>query len=300
MREQLERSMDIREQQRRIIEARQKGHRVPGEDAPRNPEGNLFKSGGKTPGTSRRKGPPPGLSINAPSHQQFANERVIQSAPLNQTFTGYRQTIHPITRQVANQPSSLSQTSHIHHVPATQTNNRLPPIADVFPGELNAGASSSRNSLFPHSPGHSSNSNHQPPVPSPGFPPHSAYPTSHPPRPREYKSAEEAMQSMTGGREDLLPRVVHYGGHQPPTPPSPKSQNIGLGVSTSSSELHRSASSRKRDREDYDGDSPPMGRAPPAHRRMPFGEGYDSPDTVQAKKREFLKLCEEAWDLFHS
>ncbi|RJE16647.1 n-acetylglucosamine-6-phosphate deacetylase, partial [Aspergillus sclerotialis] len=23
------------------------------------------------------------------------------------------------------------------------------------------------------------------------------------------------------GREDLLPKIVHYGGHQPPTPPSP-------------------------------------------------------------------------------
>ena len=302
MREQLERSMDIREQQLRIIEARQKGQKVPGDEAPRNPEGNLFKSASKAPGTSRRKGPPPGLVINAPSHEQFANERVIQSAPLNQTFTGYRQNVQPMTRQVANQPSSLAHTSHIHHVPATQTNNRLPPIADVFPGELNAGASSSRNSLFPHSPGNSSQSNNNQPLPSPGYvPPHTAYPASHPPRPREYKSAEEAMQSLTGGREDLLPRVVHYGGHQPPTPPSPKQNNIGLGVSTSSSSEHlnRSSNSRKRDRDDYDG-SPPIVRAPPLQRRGPFGEGLDSPDTVREKKKRFLKICEEAWDLFHS
>jgi len=317
MREQLERSMDIREQQRRIIEARQKGQKIPGEDVSRNSESGLFKSTGKTPGTSRRKGPPPGLSINAPSHEQFANERVIQSAPLNQTFTGYRQNVQPMTRQVANQPSSLAQTSHIHHVPATQTNNRLPPIADVFPGELNAGGSSTR-TLYPHSPGPSV---HLPPAPSPSFPPHTAYPASHPPRPREYKSAEEAMASMTGGREDLLPRVVHYGGHQPPTPPSPKGQAIGLGVSTSSGSSSSAvpppslSNPRKRDRDEFDaaGSSPPhafragpplagplTAAAPPAPRRGPFGDGTDSPDVVAAKKKRFMRLCEEAWDLFHS
>jgi len=321
MHKQLERSMDIREQQRRIIEARQKGQRAPGEDGPRNSESGLFKPASKTPGTSRRKGPPPGLSINAPSHEQFANERVIQSAPLNQTFTGYRQNVEQMTRQVVNQPSSLAQTSHIHHVPATQTNNRLPPIADVFPGELNAGASSSR-SLYPHSPGPST---HHPPAPSPGFPPHTAYPSTHPPRPREYKSAEEAMASLTGGREDLLPRVVHYGGHQPPTPPSPKGPHaIGLGVSTTSSSSSAAPppvslsqpNPRKRDRDEFDGplgSSPPHGSsgrglggplaggAPPsALRRAPFGEGADSPDVVAAKKKRFLRICEEAWDLFHS
>src|SRR6266536_4366267 len=93
-------------------------------------EGNPF-GGLKTPSTSKKRPPPAGLSIVPPSAEQFANERVIQSAPLNQTFTGRHQ-LHPMTRHVANQTSNLSTTSHVHHVPATQTNNRLPPIADVF------------------------------------------------------------------------------------------------------------------------------------------------------------------------
>jgi hypothetical protein len=303
MREQLQRSMSVRDQQRLIIEARQKGMKAPGDNEPvRNPEGNLFRGNGKTPSTSRRKGPPPGLSITAPGHEQFANERVIQSAPLGQTFTGLRQNIQPMSRQVVNQPSSLSNTSHIHHVPATQTNNRLPPISDVFPGELQQGASSSRNSLFPHSPGHSSHSNNQPPMPSPGFPPqHATYPPPQTSRPREFKSAEEAVQLLTGGREELLPRVVHYGGHQPPTPPSPLQKNVGLGVTAPTSDLHRSGGSKRRDRDEYekDVDSPPLGRGPAA-RRGPFGEDRDSPQTNRLKKERFIELCSEAWDLFHS
>ena len=137
MREQLHKSMDVRERQRQIIEARQKnGPGGPsagpaksgaGDDdsTPRGPDASPFGRPIKTPTTARRKGPPPGLSIAPPSHSQFANERVIQSAPINQSFTGLRNM--PPSRQVANAPSNLSQSSHIHHVPAQQTNNRLPP-----------------------------------------------------------------------------------------------------------------------------------------------------------------------------
>jgi len=106
---------------------------------------------------------------------------------------------------------------------------------------------------------------------------------------------------MTGGREELLPRIVHYGGHQPPTPPSPK--NIGLGVSAPA-ELHRSGSSRRRDRDEYERDagSPPLGRGPMAQHRkgpLPFGEGRDSPQTTALKKEEFMKIVSRAWDLWH-
>ncbi|TKA54735.1 hypothetical protein B0A49_12012 [Cryomyces minteri] len=229
MREQLQRSIDVRDRQRQIIEARQKSGK-PSLDGSEGPSGKPFgfDGGAKTPGTGRRKGPPPGLSIAPPSHQQFASERVIQSAPLNQSFTGLRPQ-HPYSRHVANQPSNLSQTSHIHHVPATQTNNRLPPLADVFASD-NLGPpsrDSSRNGpSYAYSPGHSSHSNHPPPLPSPGFlppqqPAQAVGPAPSSARPREYRSAEEAVHVMSGGREELLPKIVHYGGHQPPTPPSP-------------------------------------------------------------------------------
>lgn len=292
MRSQLQRSMDVRDRQRQIIEARQKGKTVQITDAgesSRHGEVNPFKSGGRTPASSRRKGPPPGLSIATPSAQQFANERVIQSAPLNQSFTGMRGSqFQSLSRQVANQPSNLSQTSHIHHVPAQQTNNRLPPISDVFAGESIAAP---RDGRYNGSPSHSSHSNQ--PLPSPGFPPSAQ---SAQPRRREYKSAEEAVQSMSGGREDLLPRIVHYGGHQPPTPPSPmpsKNQNGQV-------EAPRTGTSRRRTREEYERDmgTPPLGRQ--ERRPGPFGEGRDSPDTQRRKKEEFIALCARAWDLFHS
>ncbi|KAF2084767.1 hypothetical protein K490DRAFT_68524 [Saccharata proteae CBS 121410] len=312
MREQLQRSIDVRDRQRQIIEARQKGGKMPsmenGEGS-RQSDVNPFRSSGKTPTTGRRKGPPPGLSIAPPSHQQFANERVIQSAPLNQSFTGMRgSAMQNLSRQVANQPSNLSQTSHIHHVPATQTANRLPPISDVFAGESLGAPPRPYNG----SPGHSSHSNQPPPLPSPGFaPPQSQAPLSA--RPREYKSAEEAVQSMSGGREDLLPRIVHYGGHQPPTPPSPMPPKNHSGQSSSSqrgqalrapsgSDVHRSGSSRRRGRDEYERDmgTPPLGRGREGVRVGPFGEGRDSPESQRRKKEEFMSLCARAWDLFHS
>ncbi|KAF2755183.1 hypothetical protein EJ05DRAFT_503488 [Pseudovirgaria hyperparasitica] len=303
MREQLQRSIDVRENQRKIIEARQKNAgKTPADPAEGSRQDyNSFRSAAKTPGTSRRKGPPPGLSINAPSHQQFANERVIQSAPLHQTFTGLRpQPGQPMPRQVANAPSSLSHTSHIHHVPATQTSNRLPPISDVFAAE---GIGRHSN----HSPGHSSNSNNQPPLPSPGFPPSQQQSQQPPPtsRPREYKSAEEAVASLSGGREDLMPKIVHYGGHQPPTPPSPMPQHGSANYhpgAVPSSELHRTSSARRRGRDEYERDagSPPLGRQAEPRRSGPFGEGRDSPETQRKKKEEFIQLCARAWDLMHS
>ncbi|KAL6705193.1 hypothetical protein ACN47E_007153 [Coniothyrium glycines] len=297
MREQLQRSLDVRERQRQIIEARQKhGRAAPQEsEEPRNTETGAFGRPIKTPQTSRRKGPPPGLSIAPPSHDHFSHDRVIQSAPINQTFTGLRSNAPP-SRQVANGPSNLSQTSHIHHVPAQQTANRLPPISDVFPEPLGT----ARNHYQTSSPGHSSHSNVQPPMPSPGFPPpqfQQPLPTS---RPREYKSAEEAVQSMSGGREDLLPRLVHYGGHQPPTPPSPMPNKGAVSAYAPHADLHHSGSTRRRGRDEYEQDNgtPPLGRQQP--RPGPFGAGRDSPETQLKKKEEFIGLCARAWDLFHS
>ncbi|EMC96186.1 hypothetical protein BAUCODRAFT_465988 [Baudoinia panamericana UAMH 10762] len=252
MREQLQRSLDVRDQQRQIIEARQKGQKPSsshenttsgaGDPSSRPENSNFFGMNMRTPTTSRRKGPPPGLTISAPSAAQFANDRVIQSAPMHQTFTGLAPGEHPFTRHAQHGPSALSQTSHIHHVPATQTNNRLPPIADVFaindrleaPRNYSGQSPSSHHNNGSNSSNNNNNAHMPPPLPSPSFPPPSFQQQSQQQqsqqnqngslssaRSREYRSAEEAVQGLSGGREDLMPKVVHYGGVQPPTPPSP-------------------------------------------------------------------------------
>jgi hypothetical protein len=286
MKEQLQRSMNVREQQRHIIEARlqQQSAKGEGPDTGKDKD-NIDQFAAKTPGMSRRNKAPPGLSIVAPSHEAFANERVIQSAPLGQTFTG-RHNPHPLTRHITNQPSNLSNTSHIHHVPAQQTSNRLPPIADVFGQGISSHNESNGRNLLP-------GSSHGP-MNSPGHPPpqYSQPPMSG--RAREFKSAEEVQQELAGGRPELLPKIVHYTGHQPPTPPSPRS-----GVPMQ--DYSRSASKRRTRAEYEEGGSPPLGNGPTATRRSgPFGAGRDSPETQRAKRDEFLRLCERAWDLFHS
>ena len=309
MREQLQRSISVRDQQRHIIESRLQRSAKPGEgETSKQGEGNSLGPLGPLKTTSGRRRPPPGLSIVAPSHAQFANERVIQSAPLHASFPGRHQP-EPLTRHVANQPSNLANTSHIHHVPATQTKNTLPPITDVFAAE-GLGAhreGANRTGYFhPHT-NSNSNSSHsasRPTFPSPGHPP-TQQPPSSAGRPREYRSAEEAVASMSGGREDLLPKIIHYGGHQPPTPPSPMAGNgltpHKLSHSYSSSDIGRQVGGRRRGRVEYERDmgSPPLGSGPEV-RRGPFGEGRDSPDTQRKKKDEFLTLCARAWDLFHS
>jgi hypothetical protein len=319
MREHIHRSLSVREQQRSIIESRLlKTAKGDGPEGQKPSEmSNPF---GKPTGSMSKKRPPPGLSIVPPSAEQFANERVIQSAPLGQTFTGRHQP-HPMSRQVANQSSNLAQTSHIHHVPAVQTNNRLPPISDVFGAETLG--PNSRPGFYHSNSASDTQSNR--PFPSPGFAPHTVHPTQQqaqqpPPleRPREFRSAEEAVHELTGGREDLLPRIVHYGGAQPPTPPSPQTgsgsrltprkytPNHTTQHSGNGQEQRPSGwTSKRRSRNEYEADSsPPLGtgreRENMRYGGGPFGEGRDSPETQRRKKEEFLGLCSRAWDLFHS
>ncbi|GFF57651.1 conserved hypothetical protein [Aspergillus udagawae] len=325
MREQLQRSLSVRDQQRSIIESRlHKSAKDDGPDGVRPSESNTF--GAPKTGASKRR-PPPGLSIVPPSAAQFSNERVIQSAPLHQTFTG-RYQAQPLTRHVVNQSPTLGSTSHIHHVPATQTNNRLPPLSDVFGSEAlgSRDRDPNRGTYYQAVSGaNSSQSNNLPPLPSPRMPGSAAQAQG---RPREYRSAEEAVHELAGGREELLPRIVHYGGHQPPTPPSPHVTN-GQTKSRTSTDAAPSVphppvqpvlqstegTARRRPRSEYEQDngSPPLGHGPEPHYRPnpalasganttygPFGAGRDSPETQRRKKEEFLSLCARAWDLFHS
>lgn len=306
MREQLQRSLSVRDQQRSIIEQRLlKSAKGDGPDPSRSTDS--ISSATKGLNTATKKRPPPGLSIIPPAAERFANERVVQSAPLNQTFTG-RNEPNPHARAEHN-PSSLAQSTTIQHVPAVQTNNRLPPISDVFgANEFNPG---SGRPPFLHA--NSTPSHHGPPMPSPSFPPQTAHPMSQSTqpnweRPREYRSAEEAVQDLTGGREDLMPKIVHYGGHQPPTPPSPhhggSAPHAGNDNNLTPQKFHHgfAAAGRRRSRNEYEADSsPPLGTGRERPRFSgPFGEGRDSPATQRAKKEEFLSLCSRAWDLFHS
>ena len=295
MREQLQRSLSVRDQQRNIIEQRllksAKGDPV-------DTSMESMGSAGKGPATGSKKRPPPGLSIVPPAAERFANERVVQSAPLNQTFTG-RNDPNPHARQLY-APSALAQTSDIRHIPAMQTNNRLPPLSDVFGASELHPANGRPAFLHTNStPGHNG-----PPMPSPSYPPLTAHPMSQPAhtgfeRPRDYRSAEEAVQEMTGGREELMPKIVHYGGHQPPTPPSPHPQQ-GHENLTPHKYHPGFGAGRRRSRNEYEADSsPPLGTGRD-RRYGPFGEGRDSPATQRAKKDEFLSLCSRAWDLFHS
>ena len=295
MREQLQRSLSVREQQRSIIESRLlKSAKGDG------PDNNAALESAIAAGKEKKRQPPSGLSIVPPPAQQFAHERIIQSAPLHQSFTG-RHHPHPAMRQMSNQGTNLSISSSIQHVPAVQTSNRLPPISDVFGADT----------LNPHSsrPGfyhQNSTSSNGPPLPSPGFPPQTAHPMSQGAyelgidRPREYRSAEEAVHDMTGGREELLPKIVHYGGHQPPTPPSPHPHS-NEGLTPHKYHPTSGPTSRRRSRHEYEADSsPPLGTGRDRVKYGPFGEGRDSPATQRAKKDEFLALCSRAWDLFHS
>lgn len=355
MREQLARSMSVRDQQRSLIEARlQRGGPAtkpngdkPGSGGSGSGENDsqagpgahaaAFGAGGaKTPMTGKKRPPPPGLSIVPPSHEQFAGERVIQSAPLHQTFTGRHQP--PLSRHLlANGAPALGQSSHLHSASSSAmlAANRLPPIGDVFanqgfgqpalsrsspppppsgatPQQLQAHPPASRPGLYQshsaqHLPGRTADG--QPLLPpSPGFPPPpaAAIATSHSDsrvnqlgaplpsagagaasmqRPREYRSAEEAVDALTHGRDDLRPKLVHYSGPtsgsqqqlpglHPPTPPSPP----GLHGSHSAHGSHASQ-----------GQAPYASAYPPQYAQAPQGlapahqeQGYYAPQPGSA------------------
>jgi hypothetical protein len=265
MREQLQRSISVRDQQRSIIEARLQRHAKPGSGGKDEP---ASARGGSSHTPKRR--PPNSLTIVPPPHQAFANERVVQSAPLNQSFTGRRR------------PSSNA------HLPPQRTHNpptinRLPPISDVFGPERLDGSRTSR-LVDPPQTSHHYYPSSRAAQPSPS---NLAYA-----RPREHRSAEEALQMMSGGREELLPRIIHYGGHQPPTPPSPLQagpQHTPSKPNVAGEYVPPLSAGRRRTRAEYEQDNDSYA---PGSR--------DSPETKRRKKDEFLTLCARAWELFHS
>lgn len=250
----LEKSMRMREQQRQIIESRLHNKAI-GKDV----ENEKARSSGDSPagGSSsnnfpkpaaapkQRKGPPAGLSISAPSAHQFTNEpRVVQSAPINQTFTGLKPTPLPLSRQVlehTHHHNPYHAMSAINNTPQfvplgghQNTNQRLPPIADVVASQDMNDAHHLPNNPFGERDQSRDGRTLFAPInnkagllPSPGYPPPST--GLHPPheasssrsRERDFRSADEAVHTLSGGREDLIPKIVHYGTHQPPTPPSP-------------------------------------------------------------------------------
>lgn len=261
--------MNVRNAQRNIIEARL--HRnVHSKDDRDQPSAGLLTGKGK-------KRPPSALSIVPPHHTQFANERIIQSAPLNQSFTVRRQAMQEARQE--------------------RMANRLPPIADVVFGQdrdeersqLSAARPQEARAFFPN------------PLPSPRLAP----PEQQPERPREYKSAEEAVASMSGGREDLLPRIVHYGGHQPPTPPSPTmAHKVPQGASSGSLRTktttltipvpssHDTPNNKRRRTGEFEND-----------RDVSMGSDIEERDAAEAKRRKkelFLSLMAQAFDVLHS
>jgi len=257
--QQLAKSMEMREQQRQLIESRLHQQATSTKDtenekgrnngdspaAANNSNNNTFS---KPPPSSKRKGPPPGLSINAPAPHQFASEpRVIQSAPINQSFTGLKPAPaheHPLSRQVlqhthhhnqyhgvAGQTNGAPQFAPIGNHPPNSAGQRLPPISDVIASQdlgmatlpSNPYTERDNRTLYaPHSniaPLHSPG--YPPPHPSAGLhPPPSAHFSSSRSRERDFDSADDAVQSLSGGREDLLPKIIHYGGGGHPAPPS--------------------------------------------------------------------------------
>src|SRR5690554_952085 len=128
MREQLQRSASDRDQQRSIIEARLQRHP---KTAGMQKDGDSASGRGGSSQTPKRR-PPNSLSIVPPPHRAFANERVVQSAPLNQSFTG------------RNHPQQTVGSNLQHSTTNNQQVNRLPPISDVFASERIDGVRTSR------------------------------------------------------------------------------------------------------------------------------------------------------------
>ncbi|KAI5284542.1 hypothetical protein KEM54_001248 [Ascosphaera aggregata] len=253
---------------------------------------NLFapsKTAGtaNAPGGSGRRRGLPALSINPAAANQHSHERVIQSAPLNRSFPGRLAEVSvnaPGPTEPDNafgkcnlrsQPQLSGQSlkpvqgspgrSHFQqvvHGPAAPTNNRLPSFTDVVSG-LTAADGVRHDSSNDPSMNKAAASDSSPEIR----------------RTREYRSAEEAVHELTGGRGELLPRIVHYPGgsaqDREARPIHAHRRNISVGnpqdvrISPHSAAAARYMPTlRRRTRAEYENDngSPPLGNGPePRH-----------------------------------
>ncbi|KAK6506951.1 hypothetical protein TWF481_005408 [Arthrobotrys musiformis] len=251
MREQLERSMDVRERQRQIIETRLQRNAHGSKDDHGEPSAGGFS----TPRGGKRKAPPNGLSIVAPHHSQFANERVIHSAPLNQSFTVRR---------------GLAEAR------ADRMTNRLPPIADVVFGP-DMGGRDREGDREQDRPQLSSQLRQPeqrsffPPPPMSGRQEYSSrMDVDRPEKPKEFRTAEEAVASMTGGRHASM-----------------KTKTTTLTLPGSAHEVV--GTKRRRTRGDFERDDSTGSE-----------NDAEAQEAKRRKKERFLALCSEAWDLMHS
>ncbi|KAJ5519138.1 hypothetical protein N7453_001560 [Penicillium expansum] len=321
MREQLQRSLSVRDQQRSIIEQRmQRSAKDDGPDGIKPSESNLMD----------RKAQTSGRPIHRPSIRLPVRKRA--SHPICSATPDFYWQVPATAIDPPRCQSEPDLGLDLPHASAAGDPNKQSSssLSDVF-GSDTLGRDRDSGHVNMHlnaSSTNSSQSNNLAPMPSPGLP---GTMSQTPNRPREYHSAEEAVQEMSGGREELLPRIVHYGGHQPPTPPSPQILHAGPKTAPLAPEPQApngpppasfgmfapsDVTARRRPRSEYERDngSPPLGHGPDSQHRSnpaampgphasfpgPFGAGRDSPETQRRKKDEFLGLCARAWDLFHS
>lgn len=380
MEEKVQRSVAVREQQRQLIESRLQetvtprgagggadatGASAPSDSATRADQASsaMGNNGPATasvinrfdifaPSNPGKRRPPPGLSIVPPSAQQFANDRVIQSAPLNQTFAsrmgssggtaeykGGRPNLPPTsfapfgqfnagahnqaglksspTPQKSRPLKQLSSTAgtdqRVSPGLPTRNNNRLPPLTDVIgSGDINVGANNNTSGHHRRSlsisgpgvgPGNDNNDRDN------GL--KSQQELSRYQRRREFRSAEEAVQELTSGREELLPRLVHYGG---PSTPTERGQDEEMVISDNRNESMRhtrrgstlttgattpTGLSRRRRRSEYEieNGSPPLGTGPEPrvpryhhhyHNRIPSSHAQNFINAQQAHQQTRL------------
>lgn len=215
-----------------------------GQHNPRQPEQQPYSPQASTPHSTRL---PPVSSI-------FAGESLGSARPANtlsRTNSGPGSSSQESSRLPAFAPiNTTSDHTHPHTQPTSANPSpiRPPQFDHLPPTEFPRPASNHESFLRSTAVSHPSQQPLQPPERE---------------REREYRSAEEAMHSLVGGRAELLPKAVHYGGHQTSPPPSPLPP-MNFGSNSDPKNYHASMrplkvepeerNDRRRTREEYEQD----------------------------------------------